>query len=266
MNVGTRSSDGDHREALHHLVLVVRDLSLEVVADPRQRVASGVEPFRRAQQLVERAAEGDLDVAGEELTSSSSMRLSTIFRTASRVGASVLRTWSMSCRRPRMRRPISPGVLSATRSSSSSISSSSASITSRNFSATSSIEVVGVHPDVLVRAAGLLRRRRVERLLARRRLRHRHRHVHRRDEVDLLVVQAVFGRHLDGKQQDAEHVVAVRLDSRSRLVVVLMRREERFERRRVDVRGQRVAELGRLRVDQVDPLGHIRRLRPSPDV
>jgi hypothetical protein len=42
--------------------------------------------------------------------------------------------------------------------------------------------------------------------------------------------------------------------------------EERCERRRVDVLGQRIAQLGRFGVDEVDPLGHDRRLRPSPDV
>jgi hypothetical protein len=58
----------------------------------------------------------------------------------------------------------------------------------------------------------------------------------------------------------------VRLDARPRLVVVLVRREERCERSFVDVLGQGGAQLGRFRVDEVDPLGHDRRLRPSPDV
>ena len=129
-------------------------------------------------------------------------------------------------------------------------------------------QVVDVHPDVSSWAATrFLRRRGIERLLARRRLRDRHECVHRRDEVDLLVVEAILGGHLDREQQDPEDVVAVRLDPRAWLVVVLVRcLEQRRERRRVHVLGQRISQLGRRGVDQIDPLGHARRLRPSPDV
>jgi len=101
-------------------------------------------------------------------------------------------------------------------------------------------EAVEVHPARLERVARLLRLARVERLLAGRRLGHRDQFVHRRDEVDLLVVETVFSGNLDGQKQDPKHVVPVRLDPRTRLVVVLVRCEERRQCGRVDVLGQRV--------------------------
>ena len=70
-------------------------------------------------------------------------------------------------------------------------------------------EVVDEHAHLLMRPAGLLRGFRVERLLARRRLGDRHEGVLGRDEVDLLVVDAVLLGHRDGEQEDSEHVIAV---------------------------------------------------------
>ena len=65
-----------------------------------------------------------------------------------------------------------------------------------------------------MRVARLLERREVERLLARRRLPHRQRHLGREHEVDLLVEDAILLRHGDRDEEDAEDVVAVRLERR----------------------------------------------------
>ena len=59
-----RRDDGQH---LHHLVLVVRDLRLAVVADACEQVAREVEAVGRAQELVVRGVERDLDVVAEDL-------------------------------------------------------------------------------------------------------------------------------------------------------------------------------------------------------
>ncbi len=122
-------------------------------------------------------------------------------------------------------------------------------------------------PDVLVRLARLLRRLRVERLLSGGRLRDGDERVAGDDEVDLLVVEPVLRRHLDRQQQDPEHVIAVRLDARARLVVVDVRLEERGDRGRVDALRKVRAQLVFGRVDEVDPLraslGHTTRLARS---
>jgi hypothetical protein len=52
---------------LDDLVLVVRDLRLEVVADAGEQVAGQVEHVARAQELVVGAVEGDLDLVREDL-------------------------------------------------------------------------------------------------------------------------------------------------------------------------------------------------------
>ncbi len=134
-------------------------------------------------------------------------------------------------------------------------------------------EVVDEHPDVLVRPTGFLRRLRVERLLAGRRLRDRDEPLGRRDHVDLLVVDAVFSRDDDREQEDAEDVVAVRLDPRARFVVVDVRGEQRGARRGVDVLRQLCLQFLFGRIDEVDPprvdVSHAasfrpRRLPPGP--
>src|SRR5439155_10723366 len=55
----------DHRQPLHHLVLVVRDLRDVVVADARDEVARELETVERAQELVVRGSERELDVVAE---------------------------------------------------------------------------------------------------------------------------------------------------------------------------------------------------------
>ena len=88
----------------------------------------------------------------------------------------------------------------------------------------------------------------------------------RRDEVDLLVVEAVLCRHRHGNEEDPEQVVAVGVDPRARLVVVDVRREERAQRRRVHVLGQSVMQLDRGGVDEVEPPGHDSSVRGAADV
>ena len=67
MKVGTRRIEAIDGEALHHLVLVVRDLRLAVVAHPGEEVAREVEAVGRAKELVVRGVERDLDVVAEDL-------------------------------------------------------------------------------------------------------------------------------------------------------------------------------------------------------
>ena len=143
---------------------------------------------------------------------------------------------SRSWRSVEMRARILLGRPVSTCSSSSSISS---------FSVVDQVEVAlgdlvdeaeQVHADGLVRAARVLGRLRVERLLAGRRLRDRHELLGREDEVDLLVVDAILVGNGDRDEQHADDVVAVRLDPRARLVVVDERRGQQLERRRMDAR------------------------------
>ena len=66
----------------------------------------------------------------------------------------------------------------------------------------------------------------------------------RRDEVDLLVVDAILVRDGDRDEEDPQDVVALSLDSRARLVVVHVGCEQGPERRRVHALGQLVLQLG----------------------
>src|SRR5919197_1114579 len=59
-----RGDDGQH---LHHLVLIVRDLRLVVVAHAGQEVAGEVETVHGTEELVVDVREVDLDLAREEL-------------------------------------------------------------------------------------------------------------------------------------------------------------------------------------------------------
>ena len=79
-----------------------------------------------------------------------------------------------------------------------------------------------------------------------------------RDEVDLLVEDAILVPDADGHEEDAEDVALVRLDPRARLVVVARGLEQVSERALVDLRGQRRAKLRLVGVEQVDPLGACR--------
>src|SRR6266545_3863518 len=64
---GQQQQRRDHRERLHDLVLVVRDLRLEVVANARDQVARELETVECAQELVQRGVERDLDVMRKDL-------------------------------------------------------------------------------------------------------------------------------------------------------------------------------------------------------
>src|SRR5205823_6400946 len=81
----------------------------------------------------------------------------------------------------------------------------------------------------------------------------------RRDDVYLLVEDPVLLADRDRDEEDAEDVVVVALEPRSRLVVVPRRPQKLLVGAVVDLAWQRVVECLLLRVEQVDPLGH----RPS---
>ena len=87
---------------------------------------------------------------------------------------------------------------------------------------------------------------------------HRDEPLARRDEVDLLVEDAILVADADRHDEDAEDVAHVRLDPRARLVVVACGLEQMHERTLVDLRRQRVVKLLLVGVEQVDPLGACR--------
>ena len=89
-----------------------------------------------------------------------------------------------------------------------------------------------------------------------RRLANRHQALAHGDEVDLLVVDAVLLPDGDRDQEDAEDVVVVALEPRARLVVVARGLEQLLEGKVVDVPAEGRAELVRVGVEQVDPVGH----------
>ena len=64
---GEEQDGGDRGQLLHHVVLLVRDLRLVVVADAGKQVAGELEVVRRPEQLVVGVAEVELDLMGEHL-------------------------------------------------------------------------------------------------------------------------------------------------------------------------------------------------------
>ena len=265
MKVGRSSSEAIDGEPLHHLVLVVRDLRLEVVAHAGDEVARGLEALGRAQELVVGVGEVELDLAREELAVVElDAVVDDLVHRVARGGeraadARAGRGGATRCGRGSAR-PASPRRGPRARRSRRSASS----IRSRYRSAISSTRRKAYMPTGSVGLAGVLRGPRVERLLVRRGLRDRHELLGREDEVDLLVVDAVLVGHRDGDEEDADDVGAVRVDPRPRLVVVHERREQHRERGRVDVRpGGAPRSSSAVRVDQVDPAlgdGHSPRL------
>ena len=83
-------------------------------------------------------------------------------------------------------------------------------------------------------------------------------------DADLLVVDRVLLGHRSRQQEDAEDVVAVALERRSWLVVVVRMRDERLDRSVLELARRLLAQLLFARVQQVDPLrGHRPRIRRS---
>ena len=208
MNVGTSRHRGDRGEPLRHLVLVVGDLRLEVVAHAAEQVARGLEALGRAQELV--VGVGELELApraGRARTSSSSTRPSTILCTASRSGERNWRMWSRSWRRSET----CPRILGAG---------------PRLDVLLELVDLVVQVVDQVEPALGDLVDQAEERtcrpapcglhapfgpascrtVLVRRRLRHRQQLLGGEDEVDLLVVDGVLGRDRHGDDEDAEDV------------------------------------------------------------
>jgi hypothetical protein len=87
-----------------------------------------------------------------------------------------------------------------------------------------------------------------------RRLAHRDDRLPREDEADLLVVDRVLLGQGDRDEEDAEHVVAVRLQLGTRLVSVTGRLEKLLQRPIVDALRQVLAKLLGGGVEQVDPV------------
>jgi hypothetical protein len=118
-------------------------------------------------------------------------------------------------------------------------------------------EVVRDHSGVVDSAtrASLVDAGRVERLSTVRRLARGQHELARQDQVDLLVVDAVFVPHRDRNEEDAEDVVAVTLEGRPRLVLVLCRREQPVEGTRMEPLRRLLAQLCFVGIDEVDPPG-----------
>ena len=74
-----------------------------------------------------------------------------------------------------------------------------------------------------------------------------------RDEVDFLVVDAILGSYGDREQEDPEDVFVVGIDPRAWLIRVLVRREQRRQRRCMDRVGQMTHQLVFSGVDEFDP-------------
>jgi len=81
-------------------------------------------------------------------------------------------------------------------------------------------------------------------------------------EVDLLIEDVVLVGHRHGDEEDAEDVVAVSLERRSRLVLVLGRRKQALDRRVLELLRRLVAHLLGARIEEVDPrCGHVAAFR-----
>ena len=79
------------------------------------------------------------------------------------------------------------------------------------------------------------------------------RHVARQDEIDLLVEEPIFLGHGDRDEQDAEDVVAVTIEGRSRSGALRRRREQLLERAPMEVDGGLGEKLVARRVEEIDP-------------
>ncbi len=252
---------GDHRQALGDFVLVVRDLGLLVVPRACQEVAREVQSVDRAQQLVVDVGEVELDLARKNLA---------VFPLDAPVDhpPDGIACWTNSAAdaeevvaelgdtHPDLARgPLFDPVLELV-----------------------DLVVEGVHeveevlgdqvdqaidhqagPPIVRAADGLLSRGRVERIAALGRLANGHQPIPRRDQIELLVVDAILLANGDRHEKDAEHVGVLALEPRPGLVVQERRPHQLRHRTLVDLFPEGVAELVLGGIEQVDPLGH----RPS---
>ena len=254
---------GDHRQPLHHLVLVVGDLRLVVVARAREQVAREVEPVYGAQQFVVDVGEVELDVAREDLLALADVdpavdhapdRVARRRHRAPHVQQVVAQLRDAAA--DLVRRPALDSVLELVDL-----------VVDRVHEVE---EVLGDQVDdpvdhqadgwLLLALDRRLRRRDVERVPVLGGLPHGHELLARRDHVDLLVEDAILLADADRHEEDPEDVVVVALQPRARLVVMARRSQQLLERAFVDLAPERRSKLGLRGVEQVDPLGHAPRL------
>jgi len=256
----------DHGQPLHHLVLLVRDLRLVVIARAREQVARKVEPVHRSQQLVVDVREVELDLAREQLSAFTDVD-APVDDPPDRVarGRDGAANVEKVVPQPRdalpdlVRAPDLDPVLE---------------LVDLLVDRVHQIEEVfgdlidqpiDDHPDALVLLPrdGVLHALDIERVPLVRCLAHGDQTLARRDQVDLLVEDFVLLADADRHQEDAVDVVVVAFETRSRLVIVKRRPEQLLERELVDVARQRVVKLLSRRVEQVDPFGHPAETRPG---
>ena len=186
-----------------------------------------------------------------------STRPSTTRRAMPRVALEVRRASRSSCRSSASRRRTSTPDSRSTVPSSSSISSYSPSSSSRKASATSSTAAWKTEPGDRVRLdAGRDAVHRCE-VAPRSCLADGHHDGRGRHDVELEVLDAILARMRPGMGEDGEHVVAVRLEQRSRAATVARGRHQHLDRVGVERRRDRLQDVLPRRVDEVDPLrGH----------
>ena len=218
---GEEEQRGDDGQRLHHLVLVVGDLCLQVVADTIDQIARELEPVEGAQELVVGAVERDFDIVREDLLAF--LDLDDVVDDAPD-GVAGRRERAADVQQivaevaepaPRLRRRSDlDGVLE---------------LVDLAVERVDEVEVVlgdvvdepvEHHPGVVVGMARFARRPRIVGVLVRRRLADAQQNVVRHDDVDLLVEDAIVLGDGDRDEEDAEDVVAVRLQGRPRLVGV----------------------------------------------
>ena len=193
---------------------------------------------------------------GSDLPSSTSVLSSTIWRMASRVGESVRRTWRMSWRRfeirrrDLLRRPILDVVVE---------------LLHLLVQVVDQVKIVldhlvdqpvGDHSRPVFGVHDRLDPLDVERRPAFGCLANRDHGLFCKDEVDLLVVDAILVRDGDGAQEDSEDVVALPFEPGPRLVPLARGRHEALERLVVNRLGEAVAETLLGWIEQVYPGGH----------
>jgi hypothetical protein len=227
MKVGTSRRAAMTVRVLDDLVLVVRDLRLEVVADAGEQVAGQVEHVARAQELVVGAVEGDLDLVREDL--GPALDLDHVVDDAAN-----------GVPHRRQRPPDVEQVVTEVRDPRARLRRKSGldalfDLVDLLVQVVDQVEValgdvveeaVGDHARRVGRLHRPLHRLDVVRRAPVRRLPHRQQRVACEDDVDLLVEDLVALVQDDGGEEDAEDVVAVSLHRGTGLVLVLRLLEE----------------------------------------